>query len=287
MPSPPYIELEHVTKKFGANLVLKDISLKVPYGGITGVIGPSGSGKTTILNILIGFIKPTTGKIYFQSRDIFKDMKNVNTLFGFAVQDFSFYDDLSVKENLEYFGKLYHVKKKILKDRIVELLKLVDLTGCEKVLAKSLSSGMKRRLDIACALIHDPKVLILDEPTQDLDPVLRKSLVATIKRIKAKGRTIILTSHLLGEIDDLCDNLAILYDGEIIEFSNPEKLKKQYKKKNLDEVFTAIVQKEDSNPEKKAKRENNEDLPSKEELEEVLGKKNKKSLNPFKKLKKR
>ena len=241
---PPYIEFENITKKFNNNLVLDNLSLTIPYGEITGIIGPSGSGKTTMLSLLVGFIKPTKGRILFQSRTILKDYSNVTSLFGFATQEFSFYPELTIEENLFYFGNLYKIKKEEVKARADELLKLLEIDYARKTLARRISAGMGRRLDIACSLIHNPKVLILDEPTQDLDPILRKELVATVRKInKDRETTIIITSHLLGEIDDLCDIIGILYKGNIVKIGTPDQLKKHYGKKTIDEVFTSIVKK--------------------------------------------
>src|SRR3989344_2879734 len=241
---PPYIEFENISKKFGNTLVLDNLNLSIPYGEITGIIGPSGSGKTTMLNLLIGFVKPNKGRILFQSRNIIKDFSNVTTLFGFAAQEFSFYTDLTIEENLAYFGNLYKLKKSEIKLRTDELLKLLEIDYARKTIARSLSSGMGRRLDIACSLIHNPKVLILDEPTQDLDPILRKELVATIRKVnKERETTVIITSHLLGEIDEMCDTIGILYKGHIVKMGTPSELKKFYNMKTMDEIFTSIVKK--------------------------------------------
>jgi len=241
---PPYIEFEGITKKYGNTLVLDNLTLSIPYGEITGIIGPSGSGKTTMLNLLIGFVKPNKGRILFQSRNIIKDFSNVTTLFGFAAQEFSFYTDLTIEENLAYFGNLYKLKKSEIKLRTDELLKLLEIDYARKTIARSLSSGMGRRLDIACSLIHNPKVLILDEPTQDLDPILRKELVATIRKVnKERETTVIITSHLLGEIDEMCDTIGILYKGHIVKMGTPSELKKFYNMKTMDEIFTSIVKK--------------------------------------------
>lgn len=241
MPQPPYIQFLSITKGFNKNVVLDNLSMDIPYGEITGIIGTSGSGKTTILNILIGFIKQTSGKILFQSREVLKDITNVSTIFGFASQGGSFYYELSVQENLMYFGKLYGLKTKDLKKRIDYLLKTLDLEQARKILAKSLSTGMARRLDIACALIHSPKVLILDEPTEDLDPLLRKELIKTLKKIRDDGTTIILTSHLLTELESLCDKIAILKNGKIVKMDTPSNLKKEYKTDSLDDVFEIVI----------------------------------------------
>lgn len=241
MPQPPYIQFLSVCKVYSKHIILDNLSLDIPYGEITGIIGSSGSGKTTILNILIGFIKQSSGKILFQSREVLKDITNVSTIFGFASQGGSFYHELNVEENLMYFGKLYGLKTKDIKKRVDYLVKTLELESARKILAKSLSTGMGRRLDIACALIHSPKVLILDEPTEDLDPLLRKELIKTLKKIRNDGTTIILTSHLLGELESLCDKIAILKGGKIVKMDTPLNLKKEYKTDSLDEVFEIIM----------------------------------------------
>jgi len=188
MPQPPFIQLTGISKIFNKNIVLEDLNLSVGYGEILGIIGKSGSGKTTLLNIIIGFLKPDKGSVIFQSRNIHKDEINVDTQFGFASQEFSFYDKLTVDENLRYFGSLYKIKDKTLDQRIPELLKFVDLEDKRNLLASNLSTGMKKRLDIACSLIHDPKILILDEPTSDLDTFLRRDIIALLKKSIKKKR---------------------------------------------------------------------------------------------------
>ena len=243
MAAPPFIQFQNVTKSYGKHLVLNDITVDIPFKEITGIIGSSGSGKTTLLNLLIGFIRTNSGKILFQSRELKKDIKNISTIFGFATQAGSFYGNLTIQENFYYFGSLYDLHKKDIEGRMNELLNLLELDYAKNVLAKDLSTGMQRRLDISLALIHNPKVLIMDEPTEDLDPILRKELVKIIRKIRDDGTTIIITSHLLNEIENLCDNIAILSDGRIIEFDSPTKLKDKYKKQSLDEVFEVVVQK--------------------------------------------
>jgi len=218
------IELKDITKSYRKNLVLDNISLKISKGSVFGLIGRSGCGKTTLLNIMIGFIKPNKGNVFFNNKNILKDMSNVEQLFGFAAQDLSFYDTLTVKENLEYFGRLYYLNKADIDKKVNELIKLVELDTSRNKLANELSSGMKRRLDIACSLIHNPKVLLLDEPTQDLDPLLRREIINLIHKINENGTTVIITTHLLGEIDHLCDQIAILNNGKVAKINSPAEL---------------------------------------------------------------
>ena len=225
-----YIEIRGVTKRFKDKLVLDDISLVVPKGKIFGIIGQNGSGKTTLLNMLIGFLKPNKGNILFQGIDTFKDMKDIEIHFGFATQEDAFYYHLTVEENLYYFGRLYNINKKEIKDRIKKILDLLKLESSLHVLGSHLSVGMRRRLDIACALIHKPSVLILDEPTEDLDPLLRKELLSLIKRINEQGTTVIITSHHLEELESICDEVVILNKTKIVKIGTPEELEMGYSK---------------------------------------------------------
>ncbi len=228
---PPFIEFKKITKIFGEKLILSNINLGIPFGEIYGIIGKSGSGKTTILNVLIGYLKPESGQVLFQSRDIDRDVESVRQQFGFAAQEGSFYRKLTVRENLKYFGILYNMDDKEIEAGIPSLLKLVDLGGTEDTLAIDLSSGMRKRLDIACAIIHNPKVLILDEPTEDLDPMLRKEIYNVLKRINDKLKvTIILTSHLLDEMEPLCSRIAIIDNKSILASGTVDELKDLYSK---------------------------------------------------------
>lgn len=237
------IQFKEVTKKFGKNTILDSIKLTIPEGKITGIVGASGEGKTTILKLIVSFYKPTKGKIYYLRREISKDMVNISKFFGFATEDGSFYEKLTVKENLFHFGKLYGMKRKLIKKRVSEIIELVGLTKATKTLAQNLSIGMKKRLDVACSLIHNPTILILDEPTADLDPLLRSQMLHLIKKINSHGTTIILTTQLLEEADEVCDKIAILYNEKIIEENTPAKIKKKYNASNLNDVFTKIFSK--------------------------------------------
>jgi len=270
-----YIELKDIKKQFGKHLILKDLNLKIDKDEILGIIGSSGSGKSTILKLLIGFYRPTEGKIYFQGKNIYKDMNEVKKTFGFATEDNSFYKSLTVKENLCYFGSLYNIPSKLIKKRVNELMKLVGLEEAENTLGENLSIGMQRRLDIICALIHNPKVLILDEPTEDLDPILRKQLIGVIQKIRRNGTTVILTSHLLHEVGDVCDKIAILHNKRIIEVKSPDDLKSEYQTNSLDMVFRAVIERKEY-----LKKEKKKDI--KKLLKEKIKPINRKPLLPFK-----
>jgi ABC-2 type transport system ATP-binding protein len=225
-----FIEFDKVSKSFGKHDVLNNLNLTIPALGIFGIMGLSGCGKTTLLNILVGFWKPTSGNVYYNGINIFENQRVMHQLFGFATQAGSVYPKLTVMENMKFFGKMYNMRRKDIQDRIEELLPLVELERSKDVLAEQLSTGMYRRLDIACSMIHKPKVLLLDEPTGNLDPVLRKKFMNLIKKINENGTKIIITSHLLGEIEQICDTLAILHKGKILEIGSPDQLKDKYTK---------------------------------------------------------
>lgn len=239
------IQFKEVTKKFGRNTVLDSVNLTIPEGKITGIIGASGEGKSTVLKMMISFYKPTKGKIYYRKRNIHKGRRTLSKLFGLAIEDGSFYEKLNIKENLFHFGRLYGVKNKILKKRVDEIISLVGLTNAAKTLAEDLSIGMKKRLDIACSLIHNPAILILDEPTADLDPLLRRQMMNLLKKINSHGTTIVLTTQLLEEAEEMCDKVAILFNEKIIEEESPSKIKKKYKSSNLNDVFNKIFSKKE------------------------------------------
>lgn len=243
MERPPILKIQRISKRFGKKKVLKSISLDIYEGEVFGLIGASGSGKTTLLKSMVGYLAPEEGDVKFRydyfvknkSKDgkplyasVFRQQKLSKNLFGFASQEPSFYPKLTVKENLRYFGSLYNMKRKALDSNIDILLSLMDLKNSEKALAGDLSGGMERRLDIACALIHDPEVLILDEPTSDLDPVLRAHIWSLVQKINKKGTTIILASHHLSEVENFCSRIAIIKDGKIIDAASPARLKTKY-----------------------------------------------------------
>lgn len=232
-------EVKGVTKSFGENHVLKGVSFSVQKGEVLGLIGASGSGKTTLLNLLVGFLAPDKGSVHFSQHlpngevhvfNVLEKPMAVNRSYGFASQQPSFYEKLTVRENLEYFAKMYNLGNRAIKANVDILLRLMGLKASQFVMARDLSGGMKRRLDIACAMVHNPSVLILDEPTADLDPVLRNQIWEIVKRINMRGTTVILSSHHLNELDSLCNRIGIVKDGTFIDIDTPEKLKLKYTK---------------------------------------------------------
>ena len=234
------ISFKNVSKTFGKKVVLDSVSFSIPENKITGIIGASGEGKTTLLKLIVDFYKPTSGEVSYSKRSIAQDSRNIKNIFGFATEDGSFHDQLTVYENIMHFGMLHHVPRKELKRRIEETLGIVGLSEARHFLARNLSMGMKKRLDVAISWIHNPKVLIMDEPTDDLDTLLRSHKLDLIRKINQQGTTIILTTQLLGEMDKVCDKIAILFDKKIVEAGTPSDIKTKYGSRELDDVFNKI-----------------------------------------------
>jgi len=258
----PLIAVKNVSKGYRKKIVLKDVNVDIFKGDIFGIIGMSGSGKTTMFQLMSGVLKPKAGDVLVKSDLFYKDKKNIPDFvsvyrnhnnvrkhFGFAAQIPSFYEHLTVEENLMMYGSLYRMKKKDVIENMDRLLKLVDLKDEKDTLAAELSGGMQRRLDIACSLIHDPEVLFLDEPTSDLDPVMRKQIWALIKEINSKGTTIVLASHILEEVENLCTKVAILHDKRVLGYGSLKDLKKLFKRNRILKVelekgdYTQIIRK--------------------------------------------
>ncbi|MDK2907678.1 MAG: type transport system ATP-binding protein [Candidatus Woesearchaeota archaeon] len=237
----PLLTVEGMSKTFGKLPVLKGVSFSLDEGEILGIMGASGAGKTTLLSCIIGFLKPDKGDVKYlvqkktqngsyasEFRSILKHGREFKEFFGFAAQTPSFYDNMNVLENLRYFGKLYGLSSDTLKSNITLLLDLMSLSDSKQMLARNLSGGMKRRLDIACALIHNPKLLILDEPTSDLDPLLIEKIWDLIRRINKTGTTILLSSHLVNDLERVCSRVALLEDGMIKEIGSPVELRERF-----------------------------------------------------------
>ncbi len=241
MKREPVLKVQHLSKSFGRNRVLRRVNLDVGEGEVFGLVGANGSGKTTLLKNIMGYLRPEQGNVkfrydYFMKKkpdkplyaSVYKNPRLASTLFGFASQEPSFYKKLSVRENLKYFGSLYKLPREALESNTEILMRLMSLKKSENVLAGNLSGGMQRRLDIACALIHDPEILILDEPTADLDPLLREHIWSLVKKINKKGTTILLASHHLSEVETFCSRIAIIQEGRILDVASPTRLKTKY-----------------------------------------------------------
>ncbi len=219
------IEIKKISRTFGEFKALNDVSLDIEKGTIFGLLGPNGAGKSTLIKVLSCQMRPTTGSAFISGLDVVSDKKDVLSIIGVVPQENSFYDELTVTENLRYFGSLYGVAVIDIKKRSHRVLEMLHLTDKSSSRASTLSGGMKTRLNIACALIHKPEVLILDEPSVGLDPVSRRALWDTIREVNREGTTILITTHYMEEADLLCSRILIMHRGNIIVEGEPEELK--------------------------------------------------------------
>ncbi len=222
------IEVENLTRNFNGFVAVDNVSFSILSGEILGLLGPNGAGKTTIISMLATLLRPTSGSALVNGFEISKKEDDVRKSIGVVFQDPSLDEELTAYENMDFHGRLYRIPKIVRQQRIVDLLKLVELDERKNSFVKTFSGGMRRRLEIARGLLHEPTVLFLDEPTLGLDPQTRNHLWAYIEQLnKEKGITIILTTHYMDEADRLCDRVAIIDKGKIIALDTPEKLKEE------------------------------------------------------------
>ena len=216
------IKFQNVTKVYNNTAVVDNLSFEVKKGEIFGFLGPNGAGKSTSINMMVGLLKPTGGNILINGTEISKSTE----LIGICPQDIVLWDYLTCRENLTLIGKMYDLPQTVLKKRTEEILDLLQLTDKKDTLISKLSGGMKRRMNIAMATIHNPELIVLDEPSEGLDPQSRRVLWDYILFLKNEGKTIILTTHLMDEADALSDRIAIIDNGKLLKLDSPENLKK-------------------------------------------------------------
>ncbi|NMH70661.1 ABC transporter ATP-binding protein [Bacillus sp. RO3] len=227
------IHLNELSKSFGTQDILKNVSLAIQKGDIYGLLGPSGSGKTTLIKLMIGLELPSTGTVTFKGNKL--KAKELYPSIGYMAQSDALYDELTARENLSFMASLYGLKK-TRREQIEKVMKTVDLLEHLDKPVHQYSGGMKRRLSLAIALLHDPEVLLLDEPTVGIDPVLRKEIWDSFHRLKEEGRTLIITTHVMDEAER-CDRLGLLQHGEIIASDSPAAIKEFYGVTSIEEVF--------------------------------------------------
>jgi len=239
------LKLEGVTKKYDQKAVVDNISLVVKTGEIFGLLGPNGAGKSTTINMICSMTKPTAGDISIFGYDNKKEMSKIKQKLGLVPQEIAFHGNLKAWENIEFFAGLYGVRGKALKEAIDEALDFVGLTESRNGFAKTFSGGMKRRLNIACAIAHHPELMIFDEPTVAIDPQSRHFILEKIKTMNKAGTTVIYTSHYMEEVEALCDRIAIMDKGKIIALGTKEELVTLVNAKgtnmSLEEVFLKLT----------------------------------------------
>src|SRR6266446_5840199 len=227
-PSPPealagpVLVIEHLTKKYGSFTALDDLTLSLNSGEILGLIGPNGAGKTTTITILVGLSRPTSGSATIGGVDCVKDSRRIKGLVGYMPDTFGSYDNLRVREYLDFFGAAFGIEARVRARRIAEVMDITGTAYMKDRFVESLSHGMQQRVGLARTLIHDPKVLILDEPVNGLDPQARIEMRDLLIQLSQRGKTLLVTSHILPELARICTRVAILTNGALRAFGTVE-----------------------------------------------------------------
>lgn len=234
------ISIKNLTKQFGDFTAVNDLSFDIPKGKIFGFLGPNGSGKSTTIRMICGVLRPTSGEGKVLGYDLVKESEKIKQNIGYMSQKFSLYEDLTVEENLEFYGNIYMLPKDKLEQRKKELINMANLNGKEKSLAGTLSGGWKQRLALGCSLIHNPSLLVLDEPTAGVDPVSRREFWNTITGLVKGGITVLVTTHYMDEAS-ICDIIGFIYNSKLITIDTPEALYKEHGTDNIEDIFINYV----------------------------------------------
>ncbi len=245
MNGPYAIEAKSLTRRFGAITAVDHMSFSIRSGEIFGYLGANGAGKSTTIRMLCGILAPNEGTATVAGFDVMKDPESVKKAIGYVSQKFSLYLDLTVQENLEFFGRVYALPEAQMRQRLEETLVITGLASVRQQMAGTLSGGWKQRLAVANGLLHRPKILFLDEPTAGIDPLARRSLWALFNRLSSEGITLFVTTHYMEEAER-CHQLALISHGRILKMGTPDELKHAVEPvaKSLEDVFAAY-EKED------------------------------------------
>lgn len=229
------VKVEGLTRKFGDFVAVDNISLRIEKGEIFGFLGPNGAGKSTTIKMLCGLLLPTSGNGFVNGYDVMKESEEIKKHIGYMSQRFSLYDDLKVEENINFFSGIYGVSHEKRKERKEWVLEMANLKDKRNTITRTLPGGFKQRLALGCAILHEPPILFLDEPTSGVDPISRRNFWNLIYEMSQAGTTIFVTTHYMDEAD-YCDRLALIYRGRIIAEGTPNELKQEYMKRDVLEI---------------------------------------------------
>ncbi len=219
------IEIIKLTKSFKGKKVVEDVDIYMDEGESIGLLGPNGAGKSTTISMISSLLKPTSGDVKLNGKSTIKNPAEIRRILGVVPQEIALYEELSAHENLKFFGEIYGVKRNVLEQRIQNVLDMVGLKKRQKELVKTFSGGMKRRVNIAAALLHNPDILILDEPTVGIDPQSRNHILETVKKLnRENGTTVLYTSHYMEEVEQLCERVYIMDHGRVVAAGSKEEL---------------------------------------------------------------
>ncbi len=220
------VEIDDLVKAFGSFVAVDHVSLKVSKGEIFGFLGPNGAGKSTTIRMLCGLLKPTSGRASVNGHDVATEPEVIRRNIGYMSQKFSLYDDLTVEENIDFFSGIYGVPQEKRAERKEYVLRMAEILERRRAMTRTLSGGWKQRLALGCAILHEPPILFLDEPTSGVDPIARRAFWALIHDLSAAGRTIFVSTHYMDEAEN-CHRLALMYRGKVIALGAPEALKRE------------------------------------------------------------
>jgi ABC-2 type transport system ATP-binding protein len=239
-PAPYAVTVRDLTRKFGDFVAVDRVSFDVKQGEIFGFLGANGAGKTTTIRMLTGLLKPTSGEGSVGGWDVNREYEKIKSHIGYMSQRFSLYDDLKVEENLFFFGGVYGLNRIQVRQRMAELDAALSLTKMENRKTAALPLGFKQRLALACAILHKPPILFLDEPTGGVDPIARRYFWDLISDLAAGGTTVFVTTHYMDEAE-YCHRLSIMYKGRIVEIDSPTAIKKKFNMTSIEDIFIHLV----------------------------------------------
>ena len=234
------IQTEKLTRKFGDFTAVDNITFEVEKGEIFGFLGANGAGKTTAMRMLTGLLTPTSGKASVSGHDVYTRAESIKKNIGYMSQKFSLYDDLTSEENIQFYGGIYGIPNKELDKKMDEVIESVGLREVRKKLVRSLPLGWKQKLAFSIAILHNPKIVFLDEPTGGVDPVTRRQFWEKIYEVSDQGITVFVTTHYMDEAE-YCDRISIMVDGRIDAIGSPRKLKEDFSADSIEEVFIQLA----------------------------------------------
>jgi ABC-2 type transport system ATP-binding protein len=240
------VEVHDLEKRFGHFTAVDHISFQVARGEVFGFLGPNGAGKSTTIRMLCGILPPTSGSGQVGGFDIYRQQHQIKNAIGYMSQKFSLYEDLTIEENIDFYSGIYRLSRKKKKSRKDWIMQMTGLGELRSSLTGTLSAGFKQRLAFGCAVIHEPKIVFLDEPTSGIDPIARKNFWTLIRQMAAEGVTIFVTTHYMDDAGN-CDRISLIYKGSIIAMGSPDELKKNLPTKtdeqiSLEDVFVSLIE---------------------------------------------